>query len=226
MSTPYYQDDAVTIYHGDWRDVPLQLHTEAGMVLVTDPPYGIDYRSGMPGVLPRSIVNDQDTTERDALLDCWGDRPALVFGSWKAPRPAATHTLLVWDTKGALGMGDLSVPWKPSHQEIYVIGRGFTGPRTTDVLSFPPVQSTAANGRLHPHQKPLQLLEELIGKCPPGAVVFDPFMGSGSTLVAAARLGRKAIGIELEERYCEIAAERLGGPIRAEDGALPFGAAS
>jgi site-specific DNA-methyltransferase (adenine-specific) len=205
VSAPYYEQDGIAIYRGDvreWYDLP-----EAD-VMVTDPPYGIAYKSGQFGTLPRSIQGDADTSLRTWALGAWGDRPALVFGSWKAKRPDATRMLLVWDTKGANGMGDLSLPWKPSHQEIYVLGEGFVGRRTTDVLSFAPVQSMAANGRVHPHEKPVPLMCELIGKCPPG-VVIDPFVGSGTTLVAAQLLGRKAIGIEIEERYCEIAAKRL-----------------
>ena len=220
---PYYQDELVTIYHGDWRYAWAALDGESTAVAVTDPPYGIGYESGMPSAtIARSIVGDRDITERDTFLNMWGDRPALVFGSWRAPRPDGTRMLLVWDTKGALGMGDLTLPWKPAHQEIYVLGRGFVGARTSDVLSYPPVQSTAANGRLHPHQKPVALLEELICKCAADATVVDPFMGVGSTLVAARRLGRPAVGVEINERYCAIAAERLGGPIRVEDGAFNF----
>lgn len=209
----YYQDQFVTLYHGDSRD-----HTEwlTADVLLTDPPYGVAYNSGFASdTMARSIQGDADTSIRDWALEAWGTKPALVFGSWKPPRPASTHTRLIWDTKGALGMGDLSVPWKPSDQEIYVIGKGFKGNRDSNVLSCAPVQSMAKNGRLHPHQKPIALLERLLDKCPPG-VVADPFAGSGSTLVAASNMGRMAIGVEVEERYCEMLAGRLA------QGALDF----
>lgn len=209
--TPYYSEDGITIYHGSLVDVA---GWRAGDVMVTDPPYGIGYESGMRSDLPRSIAGDDDTTARDFALKAWGARPALVFGSWKRPRPAETRMVLVWDTLGALGMGDLSLPWKPAHQEIYVLGDGFTGRRTSDVLSFPPVQSMAKNGRVHPHQKPVDLMRELIKKCPPGVIV-DPFMGSGSTLRAAKDLGREAIGVEIEERYCEVAVQRLSQGVLA-----------
>jgi site-specific DNA-methyltransferase (adenine-specific) len=207
----YYQDDYVTLYHGDC----LTEHREwmKAQVLVTDPPYGVDYQSGSRrDKLAASILNDKDTRYRDGVLEEWfTDRdgfPALVFGSWKIERPADTKALLIWDTKGALGMGDLRIPWKPSHQEIYVLGNGpWRGKRDTDVLSYAPVQATAANGRLHPHQKPLPLMEALISKTV-GTVIADPFAGSGSTLVAAKAMGRHAIGVELDERYCEIIAKR------------------
>ncbi len=206
MSEPYYRDDKVTLYLGDCREITEWL---AADVLVFDPPYGVNYRSGSRrDTLAASITNDEDTSVRDACLAMWGDRPALVFGSWKIPRPRGTHTRLIWDTKGALGMGDLSVPWKPSDQEVYVIGRGFRGPRTSNVITCAPVQSMARNGRLHPHQKPEDLMRGLIDKCPPG-VIADPTAGSGSTLVAAKSLGRSAIGVTDLEADAEIAARRL-----------------
>jgi len=204
---PYYADESVELYLGDCREIDAWLQAD---VLLTDPPYGIAYKSGSRrATLADSIANDGDTEHRDAALTAWGvDRPALVFGSWKRPKPTGTRALLVWDTKGALGMGDLSIPWKPSHQEVYVLGSGFTGRRDSDVLTYPPVQSMATNGRHHPHEKPLPLLAALLRKCPDG-VVADPFAGSGSTLLAARLLGRRSIGVELEERYCEVIANRL-----------------
>lgn len=203
---PYYQDEQVTLWHGDCLEINAWLQAD---VLVTDPPFGINYQSGARReTLANSIEGDRDTAVRDAALDAWGDRPALVFGSWRAPRPEATRALLVWDTKGANGMGDLSIPWKPSHQEIYVLGRGFHGRRDSDVICCAPVQSAACRGRVHPHEKPVALMERLLIKCPPG-VVADPFAGSGPTLIAARNQARRAIGVESDERYCEIVAERL-----------------
>ena len=165
-----------------------------------------------------SIAGDGDTSLRDATLEAWGDRPALIFGTWKRPRPATTRHVLTWIKGDHLGMGDLSIPWRPNTEEIYVLGTGFIGHRGTSALDIPAPVSWASKGRAHPHEKPVALLRELIAKCPPGTVL-DPFMGSGTTLRAAKDLGRKAIGIELEERYCEIARERLGQQVLDFSGA-------
>lgn len=205
---PYYSDELVTIYHADALGM-LPEAVMVGSVLVTDPPYGIDYegKKHHRAKLALSIQGDADTTLRDRVLEEWGDKPAIVFGTWRRPRPTGTRMLLVWDSKGALGMGPTDLPWKPAHQELYVLGKGFIGHRGTDVLRYAPVQGMGINGRTHPNEKPVPLMRDLIGKCPPG-VILDPFMGSGSTLVAAKSLNRKTIGIEIEERYCEIAARR------------------
>lgn len=206
--TPYYQDDLVMLYHGDCREVTAWLEAD---VLICDVPYGIDYKSGSRRqTLAASIEGDTDTTVRDHILAFWGDeKPALIFGTWRIPRPAATHTRLVWDTKGALGMGNLSVPWKPSDQEIYVLGYGFEGHRGSNVLRHAPVQSLGYNGREHPHEKPIGLMHDLVDKCPASWVIADPTAGTGPTLAAAKQLGHRAVGVELDERYCEIAAKRL-----------------
>ena len=109
-------------------------------------------------------------------------------------------------------MGDLSFPWKPSYEEIYVCGDGFCGRRTSAVLRH--TVNAQANGGvngegwLHPHEKPFGLLIEIMEKCPPG-LVCDPFMGSGTTGVACIRTGRRFIGIEIEETYFNVARRRL-----------------
>ena len=210
---PYYEDGAVTIYHGDCRHL---IEEVAAAVLVTDPPYGMAYRSNRHGSgwetpvtagRAVSIEGDADTTFRDEVLSVWGDKPALVFGTWKRSRPDGTRHIVYWIKGDHLGMGDLSIPWRPNVEEIYVLGSGFAGHRGTSALTYDGPVSWASRGRLHPHEKPVELLRDLITKCPSGTIL-DPFMGSGTTLRAAKDLGRKAIGIEIEERYCEIAAKR------------------
>ena len=212
--TPYYQDDAVAIYHCDCRE--LDVWDIAGGVMVTDPPYGMSYVSnhakGGPSI---PIAADDSTDARDQVLAVWGDRPALVFGTWRVSRPAGVRQLLVWDKGESPGMGDLSMPWGNAHEEIYVFGTGFAGKRRPNVLRRATIAPGAANRPDHPTPKPIELMHDLIGYCPPLAEVVDPFMGSGTTLRAAKDLGRKAIGIEIDERYCEIAAKRMSQEVLA-----------
>lgn len=208
---PYYQDDLVTLYHGDCREITTWLEAD---VLVTDPPYGMAYRGfdGRNGerrhtVSPAAIAGDRDSALRDEVLRLWGARPALAFGTWRVERPAMTRALLIWHKVGAGGMGDLSLPWLSTHEEIYVLGSGFTGKRADAVLSYKPLMSGDRDRPDHPTPKPLHLMERLIGTTT--GVVADPFAGSGSTLVAAKHMGRRSVGVEMEERYCEVIASRL-----------------
>jgi site-specific DNA-methyltransferase (adenine-specific) len=198
---PYFTDGLVTIYHGDCREILPHVTAD---VLVTDPPYGMAYQSGWKE--SSRIANDDSTECRDRALEIWGGKPALVFGRWSVDRPAATRELLIWDKGDWPGMGDLSLPWGPSTEEIYVLGDGFIGRRTGQILRDP--KRPSGSNALHPNVKPIGLMEMLVRSCPPG-VVIDPFCGSGSTLVAAKNLGRKAIGIELEEHHCKTAVSRL-----------------
>lgn len=219
MSTPYYADEAVTLYHGDCREVTEWLMAD---VLVTDPPYGtesvgwdVSYgrgqnrRHGRSDLAPGVIANDATGATRDTALALWGARPALVFGSPRRPEPPGEWVdRLVWD-KTRLGMN--AGPWRYRHETVFVTA-GFV--RTSDAASS--VMTSFPEQADHIHGKPLGLMVELVGAAPPG-VVADPFAGSGTTLVAAKRLGRKVIGVELDERYCEIASKRLA------QGALDFG---
>jgi len=208
----YYQDDYVTLYHGDcltdhleWRDAD---------VLVTDPPYGMAYTGfgGRKGEPRRTtgklyVSGDSDTKIRDSALVQWGNKPAITFGKWTIPRPAGVKARLIWDKTPCGFMGDLSMPWGSAEEEIYIHGSGFIGKREANILRSPALMSGDANRPDHPTPKPTGLMELLIAKCPPGTIA-DPFAGSGSTLVAAKNLGRHVIGVELEERYCEIIAKR------------------
>lgn len=209
----YYQDDYVTLYHGDC----LTEHQEwlDAQVLVTDPPYGMDYK-GFGGRAGRSdgskharISGDGDTTIRDAALTAWGKRPAVVFGKWSIERPKTTRQVLIWDkSENGPGMGAVDLPWGPSFEEIYVLGKGFQGKRESSVYKVKPYNSQDADRPNHPTPKPPGLMELLIAKCPAGAIA-DPFAGSGPTLIAARNLRRQVVGVELSEAHCEEMAKRL-----------------
>jgi len=216
---PYYQDDQVTLYHGDCLELA-DLWTCAD-VLVTDPPYGISakakkgsYQRGGGGqeYLNNCIAGDRTTETRDAAIALWGDKPRIVFGSWRAPRPEPVFQRLIWHKAGSVfGLG--TAAFISQDEEIYVSGAGWrmTQPPLRSVITTTEPRQ-GANGEAakfgHPTPKPVSLMVTLMDRCPPGTIA-DPFAGSGSTLVAAKALGRKAIGVELEERYCEIAANRL-----------------
>lgn len=209
MIEPFYSADGITLYHGDCRDLFSMVSGHADC-LVTDPPYGIDLRSGMGGRHGDcSIRGDSGIELRDWVIDQWGNRPALVFGSWKQRHPAGTRHVLIWEKGEHVGMGDLALPWKPNCEEIYVLGHGFRGRRTGSVLKHLAVAGCVGTrtSRWHPTEKPESLMVDLIRRCP--GVIIDPFVGSGTTLVAAKALGRRAIGIEIDRKYCDAAVSRL-----------------
>jgi hypothetical protein len=106
--TPYYEQSGITIYHGDCREVMPRLRAD---VLVTDPPYGINHASNFGASWNGTqIAHDADTSARDVILRCAPSMPAIVFGSWKQPRPLLTREVLIWDKGPNSGMGDLSFP--------------------------------------------------------------------------------------------------------------------
>jgi site-specific DNA-methyltransferase (adenine-specific) len=216
--TPYYQEDGITIFHADCREV---LPTLGPVDLVlTDPPYGINYQSGKTGhnggtPLP-GICGDQDSSLRDFVLASRPETAAIVFGTWKVAKPDRCRGVLTWEKGDHVGMGDLTFPWKPNTEEIYIIGQGFSGYRGSSVIrcNAPVSWNSTTFGRLHPHEKPTELIAQLLMKHQ-GTLILDPFMGSGTTLRAAKDLGRRCIGIEIEEKYCEIAAKRLAQGVLA-----------
>lgn len=213
--TPYYADDLVTLYHGDCLEITAWLEADA---LVTDPPYGRAWKQSHLGPKFGSsnahagIANDESTAARDAALNAWGDRPAVVFGDLMLTPPERTKQVLVYrkppnaGTRGAVG------GFRRDLEALYLIGKWPTGlgGRTSVVATTEPTQGNPASPQgkyAHPHAKPLDIMCTLIRNTE--GTIADPFAGSGSTLVAAKLLGRSAIGVELEESHCEMAARRL-----------------
>jgi len=185
--TPYYEQSGVTIYHGDCRDI-LPLDCD---VVVTDPPYP-DYHV--------------EAFRYDAgLLDtlCVLDARQFIFWSAKASFPLDFTAIHIWDKKTGCG-SEYERLYERHGQANWKVFRHY-------LINSPVAASYASDVFTgHPSQKPERLLWAVLtyGSAV-GDVVLDPFMGSGTTLVAAKRLGRSAIGIEIDEAYCEIAARRL-----------------
>jgi hypothetical protein len=195
--TPYYEDAATVIYHGDCREV---LPSLAFCAVVSDPPYGVLADGGSAatrrsGGNKDSGVMGWDVAPARALLDVLTAKPAMLWGGCHLDLPP-TFGYLVWDKQiDGLNFGEVEYCW-------------------TNMRFAPRVFRYRAvgvdGGKVHPTQKPEALMQWCLGFLPKSvSVIVDPFMGSGTTLVAAKRWGRKAVGIELEERYCEIAAKRL-----------------
>lgn len=224
--TPYYTDEFVTLFRGDCREVTDWL---AADVLVTDPPYGRNWQSGQGlknshghgrgSIAHGGIANDKDTTMRDAALSLWGSRPAVVFGDLLITQPLGAVQALIYAKPLDAGVKGARAGRRRDAEAIYLIGPwpvgvgGTTSIIRTNGLVAGPTGAATRYG--HPHAKPLDVMEELISLAP--GVVADPFAGSGSTLVAAKRLGRTAVGVELDERHCETIAKRL------DQGVLDFG---
>lgn len=203
--------EGVTLILGDCLEVlPTLGKFDA---VITDPPYGIAHSSNHGASWQgKQIASDQDTTVRDLALENFDN--VAAFGTWKTPPIPRTKGCLVWDKGPAFGMGDLSFPWKGSFELIYVRGKLWSGTRDEGVLRGHVVVSWESKGRTHPHQKPVSLIEALIRKLPDRASILDPFMGSGTTGVAAAYLGCKFTGIEIDPSHFDTACRRIAEELR------------
>ena len=230
---PYYEHGGITIYHGDCFDV---LHDLSGIgAVVTDPPYssGGTFRGDRVRAVTskytrcmeyRPEFSNDHFDQRTYMLwteawlrlikkSCSSGAVFLSFTDWRQ-LPALTDCMQFagWSWR------NLATWWKPgirmqrgrfSSSAEYVVYAS-NGPITEGKSSPQNVFSCKVDGgRDHVAQKPEPVMLWVLSVCPAGAVVLDPFMGSGSTLVAGKKLGMQAIGIEIEERYCELAAHRL-----------------
>ena len=211
---PYYEQDGITIYCGDCRDILPTLDTGSIDLVLTDPPYGIGWSRGVHSARNSKsqigILNDHDTSARDDALALLTDIPAIVFGSFHASYPVNTKQVLVWSKPADSGVVGSTTGYRRDAEPVFLVGPWpvlnvqWSSVLRSHVGSIANV--TAETG--HPHTKPVQLIRDLIERAD-AQTILDPFMGSGTTLRAAKDLGRKAIGIEIEERYCEIAVKRL-----------------
>lgn len=195
---PYYDKDGITIYHGDCREV---MPTLQGIdILITDPPYGIQAsKKGAHSSIrdsqkwPNSDWDDKRVPEGVAAAISLARVSFVWGGNFYSDVLPPSASWLIWikpEAETGFSLADCEMCWS-------------NGGFAARVKRCP-----RRDGNLHPTQKPLAMMQWPLGLAGDGTVL-DPFMGSGTTLRAAKDLGRRAIGIEIEERYCEIAANRL-----------------
>ncbi len=211
--TPYYEHAGITIYHGDCGDVVEDLAPHFGeklfSLLLTDPPYGVDgvWAANPSGGLmtKQEAVNVRvwdecpDPRLLKSLIGCC--RYSIIWGgNYLADILGRTRAPLIWD-KGQRGMhfADGEMAWTNFDW----------GTLRIFAMRLVDGDTKGTGVRLHPTQKPEEVMSWSIRQAKEARTIFDPFMGSGSTLVAAKRLGLECVGIEREEKYCEIAARRL-----------------
>lgn len=223
---PVYESPLATLYHGDCRDVMPRAEKWSVDLIVTDPPYGIEWESNYrTGNRLKRMSHDDGTLDMEAIFKAMARvlrrwRHAYVFGPFELPPPFTAAAELIWSKTEASGRGNMTIPWGQTHETIcFAVRAADSGPvsakrgwgaaklRQGTVLECP----VTARGKMrHPTEKPIHLLRQLIeASSLMGDVVFDPFAGSGTTMAAAILEGRRAVGIEVDEHYCDVTIERL-----------------
>ena len=207
---PYYQDSAVTIYHGDCREVVPTLGRFD--LLLTDPPYGIG-KEKWDVEFPEYAIN---------LFFSVSEKVCVIPGIWALGRciqdmGSRFCWVVAGHKKDGMTNGKIGInKWQPA-----VLG-GSVGRIGSDAFDFSQVDKDGVGLVFHSCQKPLSFMHWLVEKLTvSGNTVIDPFAGSGTTGRAAKDLGRKAVLIEREEKYCEIAARRMGQEVLCFDNLNP-----
>lgn len=218
MASPYYQDDWVTIYHGDCR----QVLPDITGVVITDPPFNVGYHYA--GYDDKLADDDYST-----LLTETCRQPSAVI-HYPEEIFVVSAAVGIHPTKTAAWVYNANTPrkWRmvawfgiePNFQSVRQpyknlsdrrierkLDAGSGGAAIYDWWHIEQVKNVSSSKTVHPCQMPIEVMRRVVGVTP-GELIIDPFMGSGTTLRAAKDLGRTAVGIELEERYCEIAAAR------------------
>jgi hypothetical protein len=201
---PYYEHGGIAIYHGDCRDVLPLVRADA---IVGDAPYGVGVQYGQFQDTPTDV---QDLASAVSPFLVAVKRAAIFTGvpqMWMWPKPAWVLCWSIYPATNEWCSWGYS-QWQPvlayGKDPYLATGRG---PRPTMRMTYSPPDRL---GNSHPCPKPLDVMRWLVGRATlESDLIVDPFMGSGTTLRAAKDEGRRAIGIEIEERYCEIAAKRL-----------------
>jgi site-specific DNA-methyltransferase (adenine-specific) len=235
--TPYYQDDSVTIYHGDCQEILPGL--EQVDTVFTSPPYNLGAMSGGLANLAGGYASYDDQLptaeyeqwQRDVLRSCWellsptgaifyNHKPRIQDGVvWLPLRlnpDLPLRQIIVWDRT-------IGANWSPSfflpmHEWILLFAKPGFALSSRSASNVGDVWRVSLEGKArrpdHPAPFPLEIPRTALAALVPGRVL-DPFMGSGTTLRAAKDTGHTAVGIEIEERYCEIAAQRCAQEVIA-----------
>jgi site-specific DNA-methyltransferase (adenine-specific) len=222
--TPYYKNQWCAVIKGDCRDILPSLPKQTFDLLLSDPPYGINFESNSRKDKWGKIAGDGGSLDvmeclRMSLKNCTRIAHIYIFGDYDIiTLPVCEVAELIWDKCGMAG-GNTDSVWGKSHERISFgvrdnnkawlkSGKLSAKKRRGSVLRCQ--RPSGVMCKNHPTEKPVELLRQLIeSSTVMGETVLDPFVGCGSTLVAAHMEGRYAVGIEYEERHCETAAKRL-----------------
>lgn len=208
---PYYQDGWVTLYHGDCREILPTIDPSSVALVLTDPPYGVSERTNRKevgrGKLAECndfppVFDDDKPFDPSHLLRF--RRLVLFGGNYYADKLPSSPSWIIWDKRDGLTPND--------NADVELAWTNLGGPARTYHHRWNGMVKDSEHGiaRVHPTQKPVSLMAWIIdGRTQPGDLILDPYTGSGSTLRAAKDAGRHAIGIEIDERYCEVAARRM-----------------
>jgi site-specific DNA-methyltransferase (adenine-specific) len=203
MLKPYYEQDGIVIYHGDCRQVLPQLDVKVDLVL-TDPPYGIGAKwvgglgHGWENARAQGAKrNEWDAAAPDKAIFDWlisNSDKQIIWGGNYFDLPTS-RCWLVWNKpERGFSLAEAELAWTNADNVVRVCDAN-----RSDV------------GREHPTQKPIYLMKWCLelSWAKAAQTILDPFLGSGTTAVAAKILGRKCIGIEISQAYCDIAIKRL-----------------
>jgi len=201
--TPYYEEGGITLYCGDCREILPEFEDKSFDLCLTDPPYGIKrFEKGFGytrfrgyGVEVDGITWDKKPDRKTLMLCLDKSKQSVVWGANNFQLPPTEH-FLVWDKMQTVdNFASAEYAWS-----------SLSTPAKVFRLS---IHKHNHSDKYHPTQKPVPLMKWCLGFAPEAIIVLDPFCGSGTTLLAAKQLGRKAVGIEISEKYCEIAVKRL-----------------